>query len=134
MRLVIIVLLVLVSNEIGALDFKPFPSANISVDQWQDYRNKVVETCGEPQQIVAEQKLEKFQCAELGVNLAFTQQGHPAHPAWIARQPVQTGDGIHIRTIGYFAGLEPPFAELFKQYLELNEKIKSDFETKNTAQ
>lgn len=53
-------------------------------------------------------------------------QWHPAHPAWIARKPEQCGDSIFIGQIGYFAGAEPPFAKLFREYLALNEKLKED--------
>ena len=53
---------------------------------------------------------------------AFTQPGHPAHPAWITRKLVSEQDGrLNMIQIGYFAGREPPFAELFRQYQVLTQ-------------
>ena len=66
------------------------------------------------------------------VAYAFTQPGHAAHPAWIARKPVQTGEDIVIEQIGYFAGSEAPFAALFRQYQALNENIREELKQRRT--
>ncbi len=57
-----------------------------------------------------------------GILYAFTQPGHAAHPAWIARRLVQTGQNLSMDQVGYFAGQEAPFAALFQQYQELSNK------------
>ncbi len=64
---------------------------------------------------------------------AFTLVGHPAHPAWITRRAVEQAGTINMQQIGYFAGKEVHFAKLFKQYLDLNEKIKANIHGKNHA-
>lgn len=56
----------------------------------------------------------------------FTKPGLPAHPAWIARRLEQRGESIQMRQIGYFAGDERPFADIFREYVALNEKMKED--------
>ena len=65
------------------------------------------------------------------MNYAFTTKGHPAHPAWITRQVVESEDTVDIKQIGYFAGDEEPFAKLFQQYLELNDWIKANMQGGN---
>jgi hypothetical protein len=60
---------------------------------------------------------------------AFTTPGHPAHPAWVTRQPVEDQRGVQIRQIGYFAGNEPEFAKMFKAYLALNDQMREQFKS-----
>lgn len=56
----------------------------------------------------------------------FTASGHPAHPAWITRQVVDEGGKVNVRQIGYFAGSEEHFAELFRTYLKLHAQMQKD--------
>jgi hypothetical protein len=39
--------------------------------------------------------------------------------------------GVNVRQIGYFAGEEQPFAELFRSYQQLNAQIREDFERRS---
>lgn len=57
---------------------------------------------------------------------AFTASGHPAHPAWITRQVVDEVGKVNMRQIGYFAGSEEHFAELFRTYLKLHAQMQKD--------
>ena len=122
----ITLLSILSSAEAGAQEFKPYPRANISEAQWQTYYDEVREKHAASQQDIDDQKLLVFTDKATGTIYGFTKPGHPAHPAWIARRVEQRGDELFVGQIGYFAGAEPPFAKLFRAYLELNEKMKED--------
>ena len=61
------------------------------------------------------------------MNFAFTLPGHSAHPAWITRQLIESGGTLDMTQIGYYAGNEEPFAELFRQYQQLNSRILDKF-------
>jgi len=98
-------------------DFQPFPSARISEVQWQSYYYKVEQAHGESVQRLPDQLVEIFRDPQSDISWVFTQLGHPAHPAWIARRTIGEGDSANIQQVGYFAGSEAPFAELFDLYL-----------------
>ncbi|HEY0956588.1 MAG TPA: hypothetical protein VGE36_17670 [Roseateles sp.] len=109
-----------------AQEFKPYPRAHITEDQWQAYFDEVRVKHGATVQDIEDQKLLVYTDKATTTIYGFTKPGHPAHPAWIARKPEQRGDSLFIGQIGYFAGAEPPFAKLFREYLALNEKMKED--------
>lgn len=113
-------------SDAQAQEFKPFPRANITEAQWQRYFDEVREKHGASAQDLDDQKLLVYTDGTTSTVYGFTKPGHPAHPAWIARKPEQRGDSIYVGQIGYFAGAEPPFAKLFKEYLALNEKLKEE--------
>jgi hypothetical protein len=108
----------------SAQEFKPFPRADITQAQWQAYYDEVSTKHQPNVQIVEAEKLIIFNDPESKSFYAFTQPGHPAHPAWITRKLEVRNDNLFIGQIGYFAGDEPQFARLFKAYLDLNEKLR----------
>ncbi len=112
------------ASNIYAVEFKPYKSAKITNEQWLKYYDIVSIKHKESVNIVADQFLEIYEDKANKIMIAFTRKGHPAHPAWISRKPVKKDGFINIRTIGYFAGAEPAFAILYKQYLALNQKAK----------
>jgi len=109
------------------IEFKPYPNQRITEAQWKSYFEEIKSAYGASMQTVSEQRLVVFSDKTNGATYAFTAPGHPAHPAWIARRVVQNGQGIQIEQIGYFAGQEPPFAELFRQYRAPNQTISEQF-------
>jgi hypothetical protein len=107
-----------------AQEFKPHAVAKISEQQWRDYFDLVKKSHGKSERSFPGQKLVVFEDPAQYSSYAFTQPGHPAHPAWITRKVVER-DGWHaIDQIGYFAGDEAPFAELFRAYKSLNTQIR----------
>jgi hypothetical protein len=94
----------------AAQEFKPFPRANITVEQWASYFDEVRSKHGSNVQDIDDQKLIIYTDISTTTLYAFTKPGHPAHPAWITRKPEQRNDNLFIAQIGYFAGQEPPFA------------------------
>ena len=98
-------------------EFQPFPSPRVSEVQWQSYHYKVEQAHGTTVQRVPEQLVEIFRDSESDTLWVFTQLGHPAHPAWITRRTTGKGDSANVQQVGYFAGAEAPFAELFDLYL-----------------
>jgi hypothetical protein len=116
----------------AAQEFKPYPRANITTDQWQTYFDEVKSKHGADAKDLDDQKLLLFDDKATATMFAFTKPGHPAHPAWITRKLEQRNNNLYVAQIGYFAGAEAPFAELFRAYIALNEKMKEAARRANT--
>ncbi len=119
------------SFQVIAQEFKPYPRADITVAQWLTYFNEVREKHGTTVQDLDDEKLLVYTDKTTTTIYGFTKPGHPAHPAWITRKPEQRGDSLFIGQIGYFAGSEPPFAKLFRDYLALNERLTEDIKLRS---
>jgi hypothetical protein len=98
--------------------YMPFPEAQISESQWADYHQKIIGSYGASLRQFPNEHLEVLHSPDNVLHFAFTTPGHPAHPAWIARR---AKDGS-VDQIGYFAGKEQPFAELFQAYIRLTNR------------
>lgn len=107
-----------------AADFRPFPQADITPAQWQEYYAEVKRELGATAKPYPAQFLIVYVDEPHHMNFAFTTEGHPAHPAWITRLLGERDGAINIEQIGYFAGDEEPFKKLYQQYLDLNDQIK----------
>jgi len=114
---------VLPGGAAGAQDFKPYPATRITEAQWTSYFREVREKLGSSMQELTAERLIVFADRATQTSYAFTQPGHPAHPAWIARRVVEAKGGVGIRQIGYFAGDRGSFTDLYQTYEELNDRI-----------
>ena len=126
MKKSIVALLIFFSVGVFATEFKPFPSAEITTEQWSTYFEKVRKAFTSTAQDHPAQNLIVYFNNKEGLSYAFTKVGHPAHPAWVTRQVVESEETIDMIQIGYFAGKEAPFAVLFRQYQDLTERTKAD--------
>jgi hypothetical protein len=106
-----------------AIEFKPHPTARINESQWTSYFEQVRAAHGNSAQTFADLNLIVFHDDVTVTSYAFTQPGHPAHPAWVTRRIVKAGDQLNVNQIGYFAGQEAPFAQLYRQYEQLNQRM-----------
>lgn len=114
-----------------AQEYQPYPSPRITVEQWQRYLEIVRISHGPTMEIFKEQDLVGFSDEATRTSYVFTTKDHPAHPAWITRQVVETDGKVNVRQIGYFAGAEEPFAALFREFLLKNEQLRKDVERRN---
>jgi len=126
MRKSVVILVVLIGLHAAAIaqEFKPFPTAKITVEQWESYLATVKAKFHATEKAFPEQLLTVFTDSATHTQYAFTTKGHPAHPAWITRQIVNVTGDVNIRQTGFFAGSEVAFAELFRAYLELNTRMR----------
>ena len=115
-------------SQLLAATYNPYEDSKVTLEQWQDYYDIVAAEFGETKEEVSDAMLVLFQDASSSTNYAFTLPGHPAHPAWITRKLVERDGDVSMEQIGYFAGEEEPFSELFQDYAELAYQIKSDLE------
>jgi hypothetical protein len=106
-----------------AQDFMPYPDAQISAGQWQSYNDLVRTNHGATEERRDDLDLLLYADAGSDMQFAFTQPGHPAHPAWITRQLVEENGRFFVKQIGYFAGDEAAFAQLFAAYEALTEQM-----------
>lgn len=107
-----------ITSGFGGPQYIPYPLADITTAQWEDYHRLVAEAFASSRREFPDEYLEVFHSPDSVLHLAFTTAGHPAHPAWIARK----AQGGLVDQIGFFAGPEEPFAELFRSYLALTKK------------
>jgi hypothetical protein len=112
-------------------EFQPYPSPRITVEQWQRYLAVVRRNHEASVEVYKDQRLVGFTDQATRTFYIFTTKGHPAHPAWITRQVVETGGKVQVRQIGFFAGEEVPFAVLFDEYRQRNEQLQADVERRN---
>lgn len=117
---------------VSAQEFAPYPNERVTVAEWQAYYDLVAKNHGSARQAFPDQHLVIFQSAPAKIitSYAFTLEGHPAHPAWITRQLVEKDGAWSMSMIGYFAGNEASFAELFRAYQDLNARMTEDLRQK----
>lgn len=105
--------------------FRPYPAPKITEEQWLAYYLEVKSKPGTTQEVSPGQQLVVITDHATHTQYSFTALGHPAHPAWIARQVIEKDGRIEVQQTGYFAGSEAHFAELFDAYLALNRRMQS---------
>ena len=96
--------------------FRPHAQFRITAQQWQQYLDQVRARPGVAVQPLADQHLTVYEDRAEHVLWAFTEPGHPAHPAWIAKRVLRVGNAVGIEQVGYFAGDEVAFGRLFRSY------------------
>ena len=114
-----------------AQEFQPYPAPQITVEQWTKYAEEVRQIYQATAEIYKDKQLVIFSDQRTRTFWVFTLKDHPAHPAWITRQMFEDGGQVRVRQIGYFAGSEPEFAKLFREYQERNEQLREDVEKRN---
>jgi len=107
-----------------ALEFMPYPAAQISQEQFEVFFNKARERLSHSQRTYRHQHMVIFKDDFNGHHYAFTLPGHAAHPSWIVRRIVNHEGELQIQQVGYYVNEEAAFVELFDAYLKLNETIK----------
>jgi hypothetical protein len=114
-----------------AQEFQPYPTPQITREQWAQYAEQIRQTYLASAEILEGQNQVAFSDMRTRTFWIFTTKDHPAHPAWITRQMVEEGGQVHVRQIGYFAGSEPEFAKLFRFYQERNAQLMEDVARRN---
>lgn len=114
------------ATQILAATYSPYEESKITPEQWQAYYDIVQSEFGETKEEIADAMLVLFEDESSLTYYAFTLPGHPAHPAWVTRKIVEKDGEISMEMIGFFAGDEEPFSELFQDYAELSYQIQSD--------
>ncbi len=118
----------LFASQLLAATYNPYKDSQISPDQWQAYYASVETEFGDTREELSAAMLVLFEDTSTSTFYAFTLPEHPAHPAWITRKLVEIDGDVSMQQIGYFAGEEEPFSELFQDYAELTYQIQSDLE------
>jgi hypothetical protein len=121
-------LAILLPVQLWAAEYRPYPEAQISVEQWQEYFDAVLLEFAETMQAMPEVDLILFYDESTLSYYAFTSPGNPAHPAWATRKVVEQDGAISVEQIGYFAGEEAPFADLFDAFSDLSDEMRKEFE------
>lgn len=130
----LILIACLFASGLLAATYNPYEDSKVTLEQWQAYYDLVQYEFGETRQELSRALLVLFEDTASSTYYAFTLPGHPAHPAWITRQLVDEEGEVSMQQIGYFAGEEEPFSELFQDYAELAYQIQSDLERSETVE
>ena len=127
MRTLTLLLIVLaLSGALHAQEFKPYARSKITPAEWEHYFERVKSGHSASAQELGERKLVVFTDEQTSTIYAFTQPGHPAHPAWVTSRLVRQNGELDVRQIGYFAGDKTAFETLFREYIALNDKLKRE--------
>lgn len=121
-------------SQLLAATYNPHEDSKITPEQWQEYYDIVQSEFGATRDEVTDAMLVLFEDAAASTFYAFTLPEHPAHPAWITRKLVAIDGDVSMEQIGYYAGEEEPFSELFQDYAEFTYQIKSDIEKPEETQ
>lgn len=127
MRICVVLLALIVSSPIFALDMTPYPQTEISEQDWGDYHKEVVDKIGSSRRAYDEHYLEVFSEDETRANIAFTMPGHKAHPAWVTRYVHFEEGALNLVVVGYYAGDKTAFEKLFAQYEAMAERTRKQF-------
>lgn len=122
----LIFLACLFASQLLAATYNPYEDSKITAEQWQKYFDTIQSEFGETREEVSDAMLVLFEDESSSTFYAFTLPEHPAHPAWVTRKLVEKEGDVTMDLIGYFAGDEEPFSELFQDYAELTYQIQSD--------
>ena len=118
-----VALLLFSVSAVAAIEFRPYPRERITEAQWKSYFDSVKKALGASAQELKQHRLVVFHDNATATSYAFTERGHAAHPAWVARRIVSRDGVLNVEQIGYFAGAEPPFAKLFAEYQATNKRM-----------
>jgi hypothetical protein len=124
-----LVLVALLSGQLFAADYKPYEDANITVEQWQAYFDTVLLEFADTMQEASDVGLILFRDETTATYYAFTTPDNPAHPAWVTRRVVAQDGEIAVEQIGYFAGDEASFADLFDAFSDLSAEMQKEFQS-----
>lgn len=75
-----------IASSFSGPQYMPYPLADITAAQWEDYHRLVAETFIASRREFPDEHLEVFHSPDSTLHLAFTATGHPAHPARITRE------------------------------------------------
>jgi len=123
-----LVLVALLSAQLFAADYKPYEDANITVEQWQAYFDAVRLEFAATMRETPEVDLVLFHDDSTATYYAFTTPDNPAHPAWVTRRVIEQDGDIAVEQIGYFAGDEASFADLFDAFSDLSAEMQKEFQ------
>lgn len=127
MKKIIFLLLVISAGLALATEVKPYPQANITVEQWNKYHALVSKNLASSRRAYDSHKLEVFSDDSVRASIAFTMPGHEAHPCWVTRHVKEENGTVSVSVIGYFAGNERAFKTLFNQYEAMAEQTRIQF-------
>ena len=105
-----------------AQEFKPYPEAKVSVEQWQKYVSKVRGKFGKTLRELDDRLI--YVDTINFITFTFTKPNHAAHPAWVARLVVRTEDKMLVRQQGFYAGDEKAFNAFVAEQEALNELLR----------
>ncbi len=124
----------LIATQLWAATYNPYEESKVTPEQWQEYYDIVQAEFAETKEEVPGAMLVFFEDPSASTYYAFTMPEHPAHPAWITRKLLEKDGDISMQQIGFFAGEEEPFSELFQDYAELTDQIRSEYEAQEETE
>ena len=113
------------AESMGEVNFsvKPHKTADISIQQWKNYYQLATIKYSDTVYSAEDRCTTQVSAKDINANIYFTQPCHSAHPAWVTIYVHNDGTSLSLGQIGYFAGSEAAFAEMFRAYGALREEM-----------
>ena len=118
---ILVMVLAAVGNGMAAEQQWRFPTDEITLKQWQEYRAEVLAKPGIERQEFANQ-LVLTSTKERRIYV-FTQPKHPAYPAVVIRAVVARGTGSEVQRMGHYAGDKKAFDRWWHEFEELDARV-----------
>ena len=98
-----------------------FPTDQITLKQWQEFRSEVLAEPGiERREFASQLVLTSTKERRIYV---FTQPKHPAYPAVVVRAVVASGNGSEVQRMGHYAGDKRAFDRWWHEFDELDARV-----------
>ncbi|MCX7554852.1 hypothetical protein OS175_13310 [Marinicella sp. S1101] len=105
---------------------RPHQTAGISSEQWANYYQLATIKYSGAVYSYEDKCTTQVAAKDINANIYFTQPCHSAHPAWVTIYVIEENQHLRLGQIGYFAGSESAFAEMYKAYGVLREQMIED--------
>lgn len=116
----------------AAIELEPYASSKISVGQWNQYHRKVKKelASGRGSFKYEAGELETYSEPQSCTMVTFTTPGHKAHPAWVTTRIVVEAKKIGVHVVGYYAGNEAAYLDLYQRMNAMVEETLKSSEKK----
>ena len=107
--------------KVYAADFEPYKNTKISPIEWTKYFEQIETEYGDSARRHDSENSIYFTDQERATIYQFTTIRHPAHPSWITSEIKMIEGRPKVNQIGYFAGSEKEFREMYESIRQLHQ-------------
>jgi hypothetical protein len=113
---ILAILLASAATHASEVQFHPYTAPNVTSQEWETYHAKVSAALANTAEVRPAKHEVQYIDVATGTQYIFTTQGHPAHPAWIARRTRSYGGADYLDQVGGYAGSWKEWQAWFQKY------------------
>ena len=110
-----------------ATDLRPYEQKKITAAEWHSYHTMIASSLASSRRLNKSTQLESFTDSKTKSSIVFTTEEHAAHPAWVTTVITTENNTLSIEVIGYYAGDQAAFNELFTLYEVMADRMRLKF-------